>query len=511
MDWSKYTDEGWYSDAAVRHLLLGHWYLPGDFNPGVALPVWPLLEAALFSVTGASLGAARALTVVVFGVMLLGVWFLIQRFETRPNSAGAASLAVLFFCVSPFFYAFERLAILEPLLATLAILALLATSFLTPWPDQNGRAGFKDSWFPSLALGLLLPAMVLTKPTALALVPSIGYLLWHRAGYRIRVALRMAAVPAGVAVLVWLGYYLLFVRPRYLEDYQYLFAANAYTGFQMEPLARVLFYTVADGHWIGSILYPIFYAVMLLSFFLRPRLVRNPLVPSLLLWLGGYFVFLAYHNNLQARYYLLLAVPITALTAMGIWELRQAAALLSGRFVRTLCFAVIACAVLAIVIPDASETIDFVRHPSYSYVAAAQRIAGIVRAEPSRSSLLLSVSGSDLTLMTGLPSINTEFGTLDLDQRVRLYRPGWYVAWNEIEDEDMKAIAPLYHPVQVAAFPAMDDPDRNLLILYRLEPPGGHTGGDSPVAGELAPNRPKVPAPLRTRPGQPPAVQLLQH
>jgi len=32
-DWSKYTDEGWYGDAAIRHYQLGHWYVTGDFNP----------------------------------------------------------------------------------------------------------------------------------------------------------------------------------------------------------------------------------------------------------------------------------------------------------------------------------------------------------------------------------------------------------------------------------------------------------------------------------------------
>ena len=52
MDWAKYTDEGWYGDAAIRHYQLGHWYVPGDFNPAVALPVWPALEMALFRVTG---------------------------------------------------------------------------------------------------------------------------------------------------------------------------------------------------------------------------------------------------------------------------------------------------------------------------------------------------------------------------------------------------------------------------------------------------------------------------
>ena len=47
-DWSKYTDEGWYGDAAIRHFQRGHWYVPGDFNPAAALPVWPLLESVVF-------------------------------------------------------------------------------------------------------------------------------------------------------------------------------------------------------------------------------------------------------------------------------------------------------------------------------------------------------------------------------------------------------------------------------------------------------------------------------
>ena len=52
-------------------LQLGHWYLRGDFNPAAALPVWPLLEWCVFSFTGVSLIAARALSVSVFGATLL--------------------------------------------------------------------------------------------------------------------------------------------------------------------------------------------------------------------------------------------------------------------------------------------------------------------------------------------------------------------------------------------------------------------------------------------------------
>src|ERR1700723_1734018 len=77
MDWAKYTDEGWYGDGAIRHFQRGQWNLPGDFNPAAALPVWPLLEAALFRFTGVNLVAARALTVGIFALILVAAYLLL--------------------------------------------------------------------------------------------------------------------------------------------------------------------------------------------------------------------------------------------------------------------------------------------------------------------------------------------------------------------------------------------------------------------------------------------------
>src|SRR6202020_504754 len=62
MDWSKYTDEGWYGDAAIRHYVTGHWNWAGDFNPAVALTVWQALEWMVFRFTGVSPAVARGLT-----------------------------------------------------------------------------------------------------------------------------------------------------------------------------------------------------------------------------------------------------------------------------------------------------------------------------------------------------------------------------------------------------------------------------------------------------------------
>ena len=502
VDWSKYTDEGWYSDAAIRHYLSGHWYWKGDFNPAVALPVWPAIEWVVFKFTGVTLVAARALTVCVFGLTLVTLYLLIRR-HTRPrsNDSGkplAAAMAVFFLCTSPLLYVFERMAILEPLLIALTVLALLTASTMHP---VHLRQRSLRGLLQALCLAVLLPAMVLTKTTAICLFPAILYMIWARAGYRIRPALRLALPPFVAGAGLWCAYFFVLVRPHYLADYRYLFSANAYTGIELEPVSRVILNTIADGAWMGSPLYLAFFLVVLLVLFWRPKLLSNPLVASLLLWIGGYFAFLAYHNNLQPRYYLVVAVPITAVVALGIDNFLQ----MRGRTPTLIAGALATVIVLAIAIPDAARQLGYILHPTYEFEAAAQGIKQIVLADRTHSHLILSISGSDLTLMTGLPSIDDDFGTLDLDQRVQQYQPGWYAAWNDVEDDKADALTPLYQLQRVASFPAYDDPDRNLLILYRLDPLA-----QSPPPPRHRRRR-RTPKPLVTKLGQQPTNNQLQH
>jgi hypothetical protein len=47
------------------------------------------------------------------------------------------------------------------------------------------------------------------------------------------------------------------------------------------------------------------------------------------------------------------------------------------------------------------------------------------------------------------------------------------VAWNYVEDDKMDALGKFYRLTRVAEFPALDDPDRNLMIVYRLDPKDG--------------------------------------
>jgi hypothetical protein len=518
MDWAKYTDEGWYGDGAIRHFQRGNWYVPGDFNPAAALPVWPLLEAALFRFTGVSLTSARALTVTIFALILIVSYFLLRRWQllssrNKTETSLAPAIAVLLLAVSPFCYVFTRMAILEPLLILFTLLALLTASYIRPI-GQGSPTPRKYPLLPTpysllpLFLGLLVPLMVLTKTTAIFLLPSIAWLLWARAGYHFHTFLRLSLPSAALAAVAWLSYYLVVVRPHFLPDFHYFFEANGYTGLTPSNALLVLADTIADGLWIGKILYPLALLAAISVFVLRPHLLRNPLIPALLLWAGGYAAFLAYHNNLQPRYYLVIAVPLTLLVPIvfsSFWSSGHRTRNATETYLRRLAITTVVGVLALVTFTDARQTLHYVRTPDYTFTSAAAQIHRIISADPTHNPLILSISGSQLSLMTGLPSICDDFGTMDLPVRIKAYRPGWYVTWNQVDDDKMDALAPTYHLQRVAAFPALDDPERNLLILYRLDPP---TPSEPPRRRR---NKPILPRLLQTSFGQQTSPTQLVH
>src|ERR1700728_4264117 len=193
-DWAKYTDEGWYGNAAIRAHLFGNWYLPGDFNPAVALPVWPYLEWLLFFLTGVSAEAARGLAIAFFFANLLLSYWLLRLNGPRWVALFALTLLV----TSPFLYSFMRLAILEPLLTTLTLLALNLCVRL---------ARFRRPILGAFWIGLLFALMMLTKTTAIFLLPALAWAVllpsWRTRGSSIRCALVITGTSA-VAYAAWL-------------------------------------------------------------------------------------------------------------------------------------------------------------------------------------------------------------------------------------------------------------------------------------------------------------------
>ena len=468
MDYSKYTDEGWYASAAIRYWLNGHWFLRGDFNPAVALPVWPILMGIVFRFTGVSLLAVRGTAVAIFGVNLL----LSYRILRTQAARWVALLAISLLVSSPFLFAFSRLAILEPLVTCFQLLS---------WDlalRMRGASGRARTLLPA-GIGIVLCLIVLTKTTGLVLIPSSLFLL--AASCRNRGdALRALAVASAAGSAAWCAWFFGAVRPHHLADFHYFFHANTWQrpeGWMGHVLAY--WYALHGMFWISRILS--ICALALLALWLIPvrgraasgeagveslPLWRDRIAITCLLAAGGYLFCIGWQNHDEPRYYETIIYPLCWLLALGVAALVSRLRALPFRIA-----GVAALVVLAGVSARGTGTIvGYVRHPEYTWLGTARGIAQYIQTHPGPNRVVLSISGDELSLVTRMPAICDDFGSWDLAYRIHVYQPSWYAAWNDLDPGTVDDLSTQYTLEQVASFNAFDDPDRNVLVLYRMIP-----------------------------------------
>ena len=110
---------------------------------------------------------------------------------------------------------------------------------------------------------------------------------------------------------------------------------------------------------------------------------------------------------------------------------------------------------------------QFLTNQDYDFRDAAASIRDIVHSHPEQKPLILGVSGNQLSLMTGIASINDGYGTEEMAEKVARYQPGWYVAWSDIDLSDEDFLSP-YRLEKVKSYPVFDDDDRSALTLYKM-------------------------------------------
>jgi hypothetical protein len=466
MDWSKMTDEGWYGGAAIQHFVWGRWYLPDSFNPAVAMPVWPAMLAGWFEVTGVSLIAARTLTMVLYGVSLVLLYAVVRREIAGRGVSALAALAVLLTVANPFCYAFDRLAVLEPVLVFWMLLCW--------W--LAGRTE-RRQWLRLACVGAVLGLLVLTKATAIALTPSVLYLAWAARGWPRKVLgrdgwLPVLAVACGVAAAVWLSYFGLVVHPLYLADYHQLFSVNSYNA-HLRILPKVMAEAAWDGMWVSPILYPAAVAVLVLSVVWLRELWRVPAFGAAVLATVCQMVFIGYHTNFQPRYYLIVAMPLAVVIVLGLAALWARLSEPAQHRHALWALDVLGAGVVVGLVVMAAQTARYVSAPEYSFLIAAQSIAAVIDADPSVKPVLLSDSGNNITLLTGVPSICDAYTLHGEDALLARYQPGWFAAWPSTEGNILRHIEEMrqrYRLEEVARYRVFDDPVRDQLVLYRLTP-----------------------------------------
>ncbi len=462
IDQAKFTDEGWWASAAVMHAVTGHWYVAGDYNPAVALPVWPLLVSAVFHFTGVSVVAARALNVVISIATLPVVFALVRRYASGRGETPAL-VAVLLLASSPFAFVFSRLAILETLVVFEFCLALLAASYASV-----KRVGLLA------AVAALVATMMLTKTTAVLLVPAIAWVAWSAMGRRlgglVRAVVAVVVVPAALVK----GYALLAAALGYGADYQYFFDVNAMPDIAWAQTLATLRDLFENGIWLDRVLYPVGLAILVLTVAWKRKLWANPLFAASWMVLAAVAVFIFKRQDDYAPRYVLVALaPLIWIVALTLGELMA-----NARKTALLLLIAVAGAATA----NAVMIGQFLTHRDYDLHNAAVSIQGIVRSHPEQKPLLLGVSGPQIGLMTGIASINDYYGTEDGAEKIQRYQPGWYLAWNGI-DPDNQALLAGYSLEKMASYPAFDDDDRTTLILYRMTPKVSGAGGAPVEAG----------------------------
>jgi hypothetical protein len=155
-----------------------------------------------------------------------------------------------------------------------------------------------------------------------------------------------------------------------------------------------------------------------------------------------------------------MLVPLILVLVLALQELKIRNRTLSSLLTATLALALVL---------DTANVLGFVRHRQYQFYNAAQSIKATVYANPHAPRLLLGTSGDQLSLMTGIPSINDGYSSEDLTQKLTRYPPGWYVGWNEL-DEDIAGSLTAFRLDKVATYRVFDRDDRDLLTLYRMVP-----------------------------------------
>jgi hypothetical protein len=240
--------------------------------------------------------------------------------------------------------------------------------------------------------------------------------------------------------------------------------------------------------WIDRILIPLAGVLVvgaLACFRSFHGLFLDPVFGASLLAAAGYILFMTYQDHPQPRYFAVVAVFCFFLIAQLTEALAARAAEGAGWRVAgwgTIgLVAVAACA-------NGARTLDYAAHPEYTWVNAAAGLTRYIDAHPNGNRLLLSVSGDEITLLTHLPALCDDFGTMELPDKLGRYQPGWYASWNDLDPGALADLHTHYSIEQAASFPAFDDRERNVLILFKLRPlPGGKVRdeGDQDMTVEL--------------------------
>lgn len=447
-DGARYSDEGFYTSAALHYYTLGHAYVPGGWNPGVFMPVWPLMVGLLFHVTGVGAAAARALAVVCTWGSVLLAYGVSRQYRSQTFAAWTAFLVA----VNALGFFFGRLALLEPAFVLFVLLAIYLAGRVRP-----GNYGM------AVLAGVAFTLATLTKTTGPFVLPAVLYPIWANNRRNDRAAAWKLTVTALAAAILLLELAKLGWMRHYAADAAVILGINPRWQIEHSPvkLARFFF----RGTWIDPVLFPLALAGFVAAILRVRSLWRDVLFVTAVLWETGYAAFIVFHYDGPPRYFVAMIVPTVWLAMLfteWLWREHRTAAL------------AVCGAIAASVVWNAACIGNYLAHPRYTLLDASQAIGRIVTAGPAahppNGVLLMGRGVDEVSLLAGgIPSIDTD-GSMPLAEKVDVYPPEWFMNWTDDSMARPATVAEKRRLVWRASFPGLDPFNGAGIVLYRVQP-----------------------------------------
>lgn len=407
-----FTDEGWYSNAAVRSYIFGSWYLPGDFNPAINMPIGQLLHKVTLYFLGLGLSSVRATSAVAY-VLLVAVATLIVW---REFGRLAAALTSLILATNFFSFAYSRLAIME----------LIATFFVFIGIFLALRA-HKEKFIGWLLLASVFISIgILTKTSMVFATPVLAYIVFIRfSGLRERVVF----ISLLCIVIFFIVYsYNLYAKNMFFDDYSYFNSLNVGSRTHKNFLSWIthipsIFYGVKS---LG-IFFAVFTVVSVLSAFVASRKYRtNPIIHVLIFYIFSYLGLISMVSYNPPRYYLPIVVPFAILFVTSCIDLGE------GLFCKKIkpkehkinfnfIYLIFFVSVVGIV-----SISGYLTKPAYSFLRMSHDIGVIIDRDgfvARRDVVLMGNMADSVAIEIGVRSINSNLGTASVESRFKKFKP----------------------------------------------------------------------------------------
>ncbi len=448
-DGARFTDEGFYTGAALQHFTLGHAYLPGGWNPGVFMPVWPFLVGLLFHFTGVSVIAARALAVGCVCLSVLLAYAIARQYQSKTF----ACLTAFLIAANALGFFFGRLALLEPAFGMFLLLAIYLAGRVRP-----------DNYALAVCVGVVFVVATLTKTTGPFVLPAVLYPIWATNRQNRAAAWKLLATALATTILLMGFAKIIWVR-QYAADAQIILGMAPLWQLENSPSRLLRFFF--RGTWIDPVLFPLALAAFIAAAVRLRFLWRNPLFMIAFLWETGYAAFIVYHYDGPPRYFVTMIVPTIWLALIFLEWLWRANKNVAA--VATVCVA-------ASVAWNIASIGDYLIHPQYTLVDASLKIKQLIVAEHASgvasNQLLIGRGADEVSLLSGgLPAMDSD-GAMPLAKKLDVYHPDWFMQWTNAPAARLTTVASQRTLVQRADFRGLDPFDGSGIVLFQVFPRG---------------------------------------